>query len=137
MQRKTLRAYLPLPPLTCHILLSLADEDLHGYGILRKIPRLMEGRSVPASGPVYLAAKRLLAEGLLEEAGCDRDGEGPARRGPHYRLTPFGREVTRAELRRMAHLLDTAVNKGLVKGEVSVRAEEGPSAPPSRRRVTG
>ena len=130
-QRRPLRAYLPLPPLTCHILLALADEDLHGYGILRKIPRLMQGRTIPASGPVYLAAKRLLTEGLLEETGCETNGGGGIPRGPRYRLTAFGREVAKADLRRMANLLELTVRKGLVNGKVRI-GDETPRAIPSR-----
>ena len=36
--------FLPLSPAALHILLSLAGEDRHGYGIMQEIARQSEGR---------------------------------------------------------------------------------------------
>jgi hypothetical protein len=35
---------LPLTPATLHILLALAGEDLHGYGIMQEVLRQSEGK---------------------------------------------------------------------------------------------
>src|ERR1035438_5921358 len=39
-----LDAYMPLSPATLHLLLALAGEDLHGYGIMQEVLRQSEGR---------------------------------------------------------------------------------------------
>ena len=36
-------SFLPLAPATLHILLSLAGENLHGYGIMQEVARQSEG----------------------------------------------------------------------------------------------
>ncbi len=36
--------FLPLSPASLHILLALAREDLHGYGIMQEIARQSEGQ---------------------------------------------------------------------------------------------
>ena len=36
--------YLPLAPATLHILLSLAAEPMHGYGIMQEVLRQSGGR---------------------------------------------------------------------------------------------
>ena len=40
----TFTSFLPLSPATLHILLSLAGEDRHGYGIMQEVARQSEGQ---------------------------------------------------------------------------------------------
>jgi len=40
------RRFLPLSPATLHILLALAGEELHGYGIMQEVAR--QSASCPA-----------------------------------------------------------------------------------------
>src|SRR5262249_50176378 len=76
--------HLPLAPATLHILLALAGEDLHGYGIMQEVQRQSEGRYRLGPGTLYDNLARLLRDGLVDESG----GEGRRR---YYRLTGSGR----------------------------------------------
>src|SRR5258706_10337474 len=93
-------AYLPLPPATFHILLALADGELHGYAIMKGVAARSEGSVRLGPGTLYGSLKRLLKAGLVgggdERGDPERGGEG--RR--YYRLTPPGLSVGRAGARR-------------------------------------
>src|SRR2546430_16933115 len=68
-------ASLPLPPATFHILLALADEELHGYAIMKDVAARSEGTVRLGPGTLYGSLKRLLAEGLVA-AGGERADQG-------------------------------------------------------------
>jgi DNA-binding PadR family transcriptional regulator len=48
-----LTAFLPLSPASLHILLSLAGEDRHGYGIMQEIARQSDGQYKMGPGTLY------------------------------------------------------------------------------------
>ncbi len=104
----------PLTPPVFHLLLAVADGARHGYEIIKEIERRSEGGIVLSTGTLYAAIKRLLADGLLEETdhGMNVANEDDRRR--YYRLTPFGRKVTKAEVARMIQLIRIADEKRLV-----------------------
>ena len=104
---------LPLTHITYHVLLSLAEAPLHGYGILKAMEGRSRGRVGPSTGSLYLALQRMAEEGLIEEAPSPgEEGEEDSRRR-YYRLTPLGREVARAETERLRELLGAAARAGL------------------------
>ncbi len=92
-----------LTPLSLHILLSLVDAPLHGYGILKAIEERSDGEETPSTGALYLALQRLEREELIEP------GEAPASetdaRRRYWKLSRSGREAARDEVERMAALL--------------------------------
>ena len=65
----------PLTPPVFHILLALADEDRHGYGIMQDVERQTEGGLQMGPGTLYGCIKRMLASGLIEEADERPDPE--------------------------------------------------------------
>ena len=95
--------HIPLTPLSYGILLSLAAEALHGYGILKAMEALSGGRFVPDTGTLYTGIRRLRSTGLLE---AESASEG--RRGASYALTPLGRRVLTAETERLDDLVREA-----------------------------
>ncbi len=101
--------------LTYQILLALADEDRHGYGIIKEIEGREGGAATPSTGALYLALQRMEADRLIREAPEPAVGRGDARRR-YYRLTPEGRRLAEAESVRLKSLLATAIEKGLVGG---------------------
>jgi DNA-binding PadR family transcriptional regulator len=105
---------LPLPHLSYHILLAVADHPLHGWSIIRWIEDTLGG-PVPSTGSLYIAMLRLERQGLLEVAPAPRgtETEPRAERRRHYRLTRFGRDVLRAESARLSRLLALAAKKRL------------------------
>jgi DNA-binding PadR family transcriptional regulator len=103
---------MSLTPLTYQILLALADEPRHGYGIIKEIELREGAAAAPSTGALYLAVQRMESEGLLEEAPRPR-GETDARRR-YYRLTPAGKGAAREESARMAALVAAAREKNLL-----------------------
>src|ERR1035438_6934142 len=59
---------LPLTPPVFHILLALADEERHGYGIMQDVARQTDDALQLGPGTLYGCLKRMLAAGLVEES---------------------------------------------------------------------
>jgi DNA-binding PadR family transcriptional regulator len=117
---REVEALLPLTPLSFQILLALVDSERHGYGIMKEIERRTKGRMTTATGPLYLAAQRLLESGLIAESDKRPAPELDDQRRRYYKLTPFGRAVAAAEAKRMANLVDVALDKDLVQGKIKI-----------------
>jgi DNA-binding PadR family transcriptional regulator len=107
----------PLPSTAFQILLALADEDLHGYGIMRQVADQTGGRMRVGPGTLYSSIRSLLEEKLIEEVDLREDVRlGPERRR-YYRLTSAGRELARSEAERLADLLRAARVKKIFRGD--------------------
>jgi DNA-binding PadR family transcriptional regulator len=106
----------PLPSAAFQILLSLADEDLHGYGIMRQVEQQTNGRMRLGPGTLYSSIQAMLEDGLIEEVDrSDRPAADERRR--YYRLAAAGRKVARAEAERLADLLRVARAKKILRGD--------------------
>ena len=108
---------LPLPPITFHILLALAEEDLHGYAIIQNVAARTGGELKIGAGTLYRSIQRMLDQGLVVET---RERPAPAdddERRRYYRITEFGRHVARGEARRLAQLVKFARRSGFVEGK--------------------
>lgn len=101
---------LPLKPVELHLLLALADGDLHGYGLTLAVAERSDGLIRLAPGNLYQVLKRLLADGLVAEA--PRSAANDSRRRL-YRLTALGGRVAAAELERLRVLTSSATAKAL------------------------
>lgn len=104
---------LPLSPAVFHILLALADGERHGYSIMREVERYTEGQVRLGPTTLYRSIKQMLTSGLIEELDERPDPALDDERRRYYRLTPFGRQVARAEAARLDHLLAVARAKRL------------------------
>ena len=100
--------FLPLTPAVFHILLALADQDRHGYGIMLEVEQNTGGELKMGPGTLYGTIKRMLAAGLIEESGDRPDPDLDDERRRYYRLTPFGRQVLQAETLRLERLVRVA-----------------------------
>jgi DNA-binding PadR family transcriptional regulator len=106
----------PLPSAAFQILLSLADDDLHGYGIMRQVEQQTNGRMRLGPGTLYSSIQALLEDGLIEEV--DREAStGADERRRYYRLSAAGRKLARAEAERLADLLRVARAKKILRGD--------------------
>ena|SRR5579872_2577588 len=99
MVNEELSTFLPLAPAALHILLSLAGEDRHGYGIMQEVARQSEGQYKLGPGTLYDNLQKLMNQGLVEEP--DRPSRNDDSRRRYYRLTSFGRGVLAAEVARL------------------------------------
>ena len=99
---------MPLRPVEFHILLALASEERHGYGLLQEVASLTGGDMQLEAGTLYRALHRMLKDGWVVESArrpaADQDDE----RRRYYRLTPAGRRVATAEAERLSRLVTLA-----------------------------
>jgi DNA-binding PadR family transcriptional regulator len=115
--RSDVLARLPLPLATFHILLALADEDRHGYGIILEVAGRTGGQLRLSAGTLYRSIQRMLEDGLIVEVRERPAPELDDERRRYYRITPFGTAVARAEARRLAELVRLARNAGFAPGK--------------------
>ena len=59
---------LPLTPAMLHVLLALADEDRHGYAIIKDVEARTDRKVHLGAGTLYGLVKKLLADGLIQES---------------------------------------------------------------------
>jgi len=98
-------SFLPLKPHVFHVLLSLADEDQHGYGIMQEVLRRTDGKVRLWPATLYGTLKRLMDEDLIAESGDRPAPDRDDARRRYYRLTKLGRRVLNAECRRLEDLV--------------------------------
>ncbi len=103
--------YQPLTAAVYHILLALADGDKHGYAIMKDVEAQTEGGMRMGPGTLYGSIKRMLAAGLIQEAGERPDPGLDDERRRYYRLTGLGRQVVGAESERLAQAVTVARRK--------------------------
>ncbi len=90
-----------LTPAALHILLSLAQGELHGYGIKHAVEARTDGALLLGPGTLYEAIHRMNADRWIQEV------EGSGRRRV-YSITDRGQEVLREELDRLADIVQFA-----------------------------
>lgn len=105
--------FLPLKPTWFHVLLSLADQEQHGYGIMQEVLDRTGGKVRLWPATLYGTLKRLIDEELIEESGSRPAAELDDARRRYYRLTRLGRRVLAAESARLEELVRVIHAKGL------------------------
>jgi DNA-binding PadR family transcriptional regulator len=100
---------LPLTPPVFHILLALAEEERHGYGIMQDVARQTDGALQLGPGTLYGCLKRMLAAGFVEECEERPDPALDDERRRYYRMTVLGKRIVRAEAQRLAGAVTVAM----------------------------
>jgi DNA-binding PadR family transcriptional regulator len=101
----TPEGFLPLKPNWFHVLLSLADQEQHGYGIMQEVLERTGGKVRLWPATLYGTLKRLIEEDLIEESGDRPAAELDDARRRYYRLTTLGRRVLAGESERLEDLV--------------------------------
>ena len=101
-----IQGFLPLSPANLYILLSLAAEDRHGYGIMQEVARQSDGQYKLGPGTLYDNLQKLMNQGIVENVRRRSADDDPRRR--YYRLTSFGRRVLAADVARLEELIRAA-----------------------------
>jgi DNA-binding PadR family transcriptional regulator len=104
---------LPLTSAQFHILLTLAEGQRHGYGIMQEVERRTGGAVELGPGTLYRSLRQLLDRGLIVEAEADPGASQPRR---PYALTPAGRESAAEEARRLRSLVRWAEDAMVLEG---------------------
>src|SRR5918998_6950071 len=112
-QRSDVDALLPLPPATFHILVALVDQDRHGYAIIQDVEARTDGALRLSAGTLYRSIARMVEQGLIREVTKRPPPVLDDERRRYYRITPFGTDVARAEMRRLTELVRLARARGL------------------------
>jgi DNA-binding PadR family transcriptional regulator len=111
--------FLPLKPHWFHVLLSFADEDQHGYGIMLEVLERTSGKVRLWPATLYGTLKRMIDEDLIEESAERPAADADDARRRYYRLTKLGRRVLVAESLRLEDLVRVIhAKRGLTKREV-------------------
>ncbi|MCC7181537.1 MAG: helix-turn-helix transcriptional regulator [Acidobacteria bacterium] len=108
---------IPLSPAVFHILLSLADEDRHGYAVIQDVAARTGGEVKLGAGTLYRSIQRMLEQDLIVETESRLAPGTDDERRRYYRITPFGRKVARAEAERLAGLVQLARASGVIPGK--------------------
>jgi DNA-binding PadR family transcriptional regulator len=98
------------------ILAAVAPAPLHGYGILRSVGELSEGRVRLRAGTLYAALDRLVGEGSMV---VDHEEVVDGRLRRYYRVTDAGLEVLHAGIERLES------NAAAARDQLSRRSEQG------------
>ncbi|HSR70234.1 MAG TPA: PadR family transcriptional regulator [Acidobacteriota bacterium] len=106
--------HLPLTEPVFYLLAALADGDKHGWGILKEVEDLTEGRVSMSPGTLYGIIKRLLEQEWIAESEQRPPQRWDDRRRKYYRLTEQGRQVAQAEARRLQEAVKLARGKQLL-----------------------
>jgi len=99
---------LPLKPKVLHILLSVADGPRHGYSIMQEVADRTDGQVRIWPAALYGLLRELEKLDLITESdhrpAADEDDE----RRRYFALTPHGKRVLDAEVRRLEAIIHQA-----------------------------
>jgi DNA-binding PadR family transcriptional regulator len=103
---RNLDRLLPLKPKVLHILLALADGPRHGYSIMQEVAARSEGQVRLWPAGLYGALRELEDDDLIAEPDKRPSDDDERRR--YFELTPLGKRVLTAEVRRLEVIVDHA-----------------------------
>ena len=98
-------SFLPLKPHWFHVLLSLSDQDQHGYGIMQDVLERTDGKVRLWPPTLYGTIKRLIDDDLIEPSDTRPVAALDDSRRRYYRLTNLGRRVLAGECARLEDLI--------------------------------
>jgi DNA-binding PadR family transcriptional regulator len=104
-----------LTPAVFHILLALADQDRHGYGIMLEVAEWTNQQVQMGPGTLYGTLKRMLEGGLIEECDERIDPDLSDERRRYYRITRQGRRAAAGEAERLQVLVRMARAKSVLR----------------------
>jgi DNA-binding PadR family transcriptional regulator len=105
MTESRIQSFLPLKTQWFHIMLSLAGEEQHGYGIMQEVLQRTTGKVRLWPATLYGSIKRLIEAGLIKESSVRPAARFDDARRRYYRLTPLGSRVLNAECERLQELV--------------------------------
>ena len=97
---KIIKSYSPMTETAFYILLSLT-EPRHGYGIIKYVEELTEGRLVLGSGTIYGTLTKMQRDGIITVYADEK-------RKTIYEITDAGKALMRHEMRRLKELYTNA-----------------------------
>jgi DNA-binding PadR family transcriptional regulator len=111
--RAAIESRLPLKPLVFQILLALANEERHGWSLVREVQQ-RGGFARLLPGNFYRTLRSMTAEELIEESPKPSSKAVEDERRRYFRATPLGAQVAAAEARRLEAVVIEARSKRLL-----------------------
>lgn len=105
----------PLKPQWFHILLSLADQELHGTAIMEEVLERTDGALRLWPGTLYGALGDLSDRDLIREVDPPEGAPTEGGRRRFYAITPRGKHVLAREVARLEEVLHLARARGIGK----------------------
>ena len=102
-----------LKPHWFHILLSLADREMHGTAIMEEVLERTGGGVRLWPGMLYGSLKQMADEDLIREVGPPEGAPSEGGRRRFYGLTGKGRVVLFEEVERLAGFVSVARSRGV------------------------
>jgi len=99
---------LPLKPKVLHILLALADAPRHGYSIMQEVAERTDGQVRLWPAALYGLLRELEKIDLIVESDQRPAAEDDDERRRYFALTPLGKRVLDAEVRRLEAIVTHA-----------------------------
>lgn len=98
----------PLTPAVLHILLALAEQERHGYGIMKQVEADSQRNVKMGPGTLYGSIGRMIEAGLIRESNKRVDPELDDERRIYYKITALGEAALAAELARYRNVVAVA-----------------------------
>lgn len=102
----------PMKPAVLHILLALAEGEMHGLGIADWVDATTNGAVELGPGTLYRSLKEMTAAGLIRESRAPEADADPRRK--YYGITAAGRRRVGAEAVRLERLVEVARQRNLL-----------------------
>ena len=99
---------LPLKPKVLHVLLAVADGPRHGYSIMQEVAERTDGQVRLWPAALYGLLRDLDKAGFIVESETRPAAAEDDERRRYYALTPHGRRVLDAEVRRLEAIVSHA-----------------------------
>jgi DNA-binding PadR family transcriptional regulator len=109
-----------MTPAIFALLLALHDGERHGYALMAEVSELTGGTVTLGPATLYRSLQRMRVDGLIEELDAEHEparADRRAERRRSYRITPGGRAAARAEVGRLARLVEAASALGVLATE--------------------
>lgn len=95
------KSYIPMTETAFYILLSL-NEPRHGYGIIKYVEELTEGRLILGSGTIYGTLTKMQRDKIISVYADEK-------RKKVYEITAVGKALMRHEIIRLKELHANAI----------------------------
>jgi DNA-binding PadR family transcriptional regulator len=99
---------LPLKPKALHILLAVADGPRHGYSIMQEVAERTDGRVRIWPAGLYGLLRELEKANFIVESDSRPAADQDDERRRYFALTPHGKRVLDAEVRRLEAIVSHA-----------------------------
>jgi DNA-binding PadR family transcriptional regulator len=99
---------LPLKPKVLHILLAVADGPRHGYSIMQEVLERTDGQVRLWPAALYGSLRELEKLDLIAESDERPAAEDDDERRRYFGITPHGKRVLGAEVRRLEAIVQRA-----------------------------